>query len=71
MINSIKKVLFISILVYIIILVSSLFIGRYSVNIINIIGNNATNLSLEKNIILNLRLPRAIIATLTGISLSL
>ena len=71
MINSIKKVLFISILVYIIILVSSLFIGRYSVNIINIICNNATNLSLEKNIILNLRLSRAIIATLTGISLSL
>ena len=69
--KSIKKLLFFSIIVYTIIFVFSLFIGRYLISIKSIISFSIHDVQLEKSIILNLRLPRAIIATLAGISLSL
>lgn len=69
--KSIKKHLFFLIIIYAIIFISSLFIGRYAISIKSFFYLNNQDLQLEKNIILNLRLPRAIVATLAGISLSL
>lgn len=66
-----KKYLTFSIIIYITIFVSSLFIGRYEINLNDIFNLNFCSFQLEKNIIFNLRLPRAIIASLAGISLSL
>ena len=69
--KSIKKVLLVSIVLYLIIFVVSLFLGRYVVFITDFFCNNNRDFELEKSIILNLRLPRAIMATLAGVSLSL
>ena len=69
--KSIKKYLFFLIIIYAIIFISSLFIGRYAISVKSFFNLNNQDLQLEKNIILNLRLPRAIVATLAGISLSL
>ena len=66
-----KKYLTFSIIIYITIFISSLFIGRYEINLNDIFNLNFHSFQLEKNIIFNLRLPRAIIASLAGISLSL
>ena len=69
--KSIKKIYCVAILAYIIIFIVSLFIGRYIIRFENIINFSNIELQLEKNIIFNLRLPRAIMASLAGISLSL
>ena len=68
--NAIKKIIVVSTIAYIVIFFLSLFIGRYTISINDIIDLK-TNFELETNIIFNLRLPRAIISTLAGISLSL
>lgn len=69
--NRYKKYLAFSIIIYITFFLSSLFIGRYEISLNNIFNLNFYDFQLEKNIIFNLRLPRAIIASLAGISLSL
>ena len=69
--NKYKKLLLLSTIIYLVIFVCSLFIGRYGISFKNIFYLSVGNFSLEKNIIFNLRLPRAIMASLAGISLSL
>ena len=69
--NKYKKLLLLSTIIYLVIFVWSLFIGRYGISFKNIFNLSIDNFSLEKNIIFNLRLPRAIMASLSGISLSL
>ena len=69
--NKYKKLLLLSTIIYLVIFVWSLFIGRYGISFKNIFNLSIGNFSLEKNIIFNLRLPRAIMASLAGISLSL
>lgn len=72
MINKrVKIIIEFSIIVYVVIFILSLFVGRYLINIGNVLKINTGNLELERNIIFNLRLPRAIISSLAGISLSL
>lgn len=67
----IKIIIAFSIIIYVLVFVFSLFIGRYTINISNIINLNADNYILATNILFNLRLPRAILSSLAGMSLSL
>ena len=69
--NLTKKIIFFSIIIYILIFLISLFIGRYVIDLQDFFYISTENFLLKENIIINLRLPRAIIATLYGISLSL
>lgn len=69
--NKYKKLLLFSIIIYLIIFVCSLFIGRYGISFKNFLNSSINNYALEKNIVFNLRLPRAVMASLAGISLSL
>lgn len=69
--NKYKKLLLFSIIIYLIIFVCSLFIGRYGISFKSFFNSSINNYALEKNIVFNLRLPRAVMASLAGISLSL
>lgn len=69
--KKIKIIIIFSIIVYILIFVLSIFIGRYEININNFFNSNVNDLEIGTSIIFNLRLPRAIISSLAGISLSL
>ena len=71
MIRETKKIFKILLFIYVIVFVLSLFIGRYFINITEVLDLSKLDLLLERDIIYNIRLPRAIISTLAGISLSL
>lgn len=71
MIRKTKKIFIILLLIYVIVFVLSLFVGRYFINITEVFDLSKLDLLLERDIIYNIRLPRAIISTLAGISLSL
>lgn len=71
MIRSVRKVFIFLIFIYIVIFILSLFIGRYIINIAEVFNLSKIDWQLEKDIICNIRLPRAIVSSLAGISLSL
>lgn len=66
-----RKIFIFLIFIYIVVFILSLFIGRYIIEINNILNLSNPDLQLERNIIYNIRLPRAIVSSLAGISLSL
>lgn len=64
----------ISLLIFLIIFAAALMIGRYQISIINFFKAIFTideSVAIERNIIVNLRLPRTIIAGVTGVALSI
>ena len=66
--------LLISILLFVIAFLVALMIGRYSIEFTDFfkaLFTNDNNLATERSVIINLRLPRTIMAGLTGIALSL
>lgn len=73
--NKIKTLIFLSvaIIVFAIIFITALMVGRYSISAAAFFKMLFSNGSyeMERSIVLNLRLPRTIIAALTGIALSL
>ena len=68
MIRSVRKVFIFLIFIYIVIFILSLFIGRYIINIAEVFNLSKIDWQLEKDIICNIRLPRAIVSSLAGIS---
>ena len=71
MTRSARKIFIFLIFIYIVIFILSLFIGRYIINIANLLDLSEIDWQLERDIICNIRLPRAIVSSLAGISLSL
>ena len=69
--KSIKNDIVCLIGIYLVVFILSLMIGRYTISIYDILTLRFLDSQLKINIIFNLRLPRTIMATLAGISLSL
>lgn len=73
--NNSKTLIFlaVSIILFIIVFVIALIVGRYNISVSTFFKMLFTDgdYKMERSIILNLRLPRTIIAALTGIALSL
>ncbi|MCQ2753064.1 MAG: iron ABC transporter permease [Bacilli bacterium] len=62
-----------SLLIFLIIFVAALLIGRYQISLSDFfkaIFTNDESVEIERNIIVNLRLPRTIVAGVTGVALS-
>lgn len=69
-----KVYILVSLLLLILLFLAAVMIGRYSVSVSNffkiITGNDSVPV-IDKNIIINLRIPRTIVALLTGVALSI
>ncbi|MDD3383438.1 MAG: iron ABC transporter permease [Bacilli bacterium] len=62
-----------SLFILLTVFITALMVGRYSISIKDFVGSISTNDSIydtQRSVIINLRLPRTIIAGLTGIALS-
>lgn len=73
--NNIKTLIFliIAIVLFVIVFVVALIVGRYNISVSTFFKMlfNDGDYTMERSIVVNLRLPRTIIAALTGIALSL
>ena len=69
-----KVYILVGLLLLILLFLAAVMIGRYSVSVSNffkIITGNDSVPGIDKNIIINLRIPRTIVALLTGVALSI
>lgn len=64
---------FVALFIFIVVFTTALIVGRYNISISAFFKmlSNSSEYAMERSIVLNLRLPRTIIAALTGIALSL
>ena len=73
--TNVKTLIFllVSVFVFAVVFVTALIVGRYSISVSSFfkMAFSSVGYEMERSIVLNLRLPRTVIAALTGIALSL
>lgn len=73
--NNVKTLIFLSvaIVVFAVVFIAALIVGRFNISFVSFFKMifSGSGYEMERSIVLNLRLPRTIIAALTGVALSL